>query len=150
MELVGLLNTALGALIALGASTLVERRRWLQESRQRARDDRRAVYLGFLEATAAASETLVSIARGHDADDTACARAGTVLRDSSVLSRRLELSLIGDDAIVEEAGRMVVLLRAYRDVVVQGLTFDTEEVQRTRAAVHQQRDRLTRLMRETL
>jgi hypothetical protein len=150
VELVGLLNTALGALIALGASAFVERRRWLREREQRARDDRRAAYIGFLDATAAASETLVSIARGHDRDDVASARAGTVLRDSNVLSRRLELSLIADDAVVEEAARMVEVLRVYRDVVAQGLVFDTEEVQRARTAVLEQRVGLTQLMRESL
>jgi hypothetical protein len=120
----GLLNTALGALIALGASAFVERRRWLRESEHRAKSDRRAAYIAILDATAAASETLLNIARGHDNDETSSARAGTVLRDSSVLSRRLELTLLADERVLEEVGRVVGLLRTYRDVVAQGLAFE--------------------------
>lgn len=140
----------MGALIALAASALAERRRWLRESEQRTRDDRRAAYVAFLNATAEASEILINIARGHDRDDTALARAGTVLRDSNVLPRRLELSLVADDQIVEQATLTVALLRTYRDTVARGLTFDTEEFQGARTAFNDQRDRLTQRMRGTL
>ncbi|MET9889092.1 hypothetical protein ABZZ47_02560 [Streptomyces sp. NPDC006465] len=150
MEWTSLLSTTMGALIALAASALAERRRWLRESEQRTRDDRRAAYVAFLNATAEASEILINIARGHDRDDTALARAGTVLRDSNVLPRRLELSLVADDQIVEQATLTVALLRTYRDTVARGLTFDTEEFQGARTAFNDQRDRLTQRMRGTL
>ncbi|MFF3847809.1 hypothetical protein [Streptomyces sp. NPDC002328] len=150
MEFVGLVSTVVGALIALVATAGVERRRWQRESEQRTRDELRAAYIGFLSATAAASETLVNVARGHDRDDSASARVGNVLRDNHVLTRRLELTLIADDTVVEEAGRMVTRLRAYREVVERGVPFDTEEFQRARTAVHDQRDLLTRLMRDSL
>lgn len=140
----------MGALIALAASALAERRRWLRESEQRTRDDRRAAYVAFLNATAEASEILINIARGHDRDETALARAGTVLRDSNVLPRRLELSLVADDQVVEQATLTVTLLRTYRDTVARGLTFDTEEFQGARTAFNDQRDRLTQRMRGTL
>ncbi|MFD7680532.1 hypothetical protein [Streptomyces sp. NPDC060187] len=150
MEWTSLLSTTMGALIALAASALAERRRWLRESEQRSRDDRRAAYVAFLNAIAAASEILVSIARGHDQDERALARAGTVLRDSNVLPRRLELSLLADDHIVQHAARSVALLRTYRDTVVRGLTYDTEEFQLALRAFDEQRDRLTQHMRGTL
>lgn len=140
----------MGALIALAASALAERRRWLRESEQRTRDDRRAAYVAFLNATAEASEILINIARGHDRDETSLARAGTVLRDSNVLPRRLELSLVADDQVVEQATLTVALLRTYRDTVARGLTFDTEEFQGVRTAFNEQRDRLTQRMRGTL
>jgi hypothetical protein len=150
VEWTGLVNTTMGALIALGASAFAERRRWARESEQRTKDDRRAAYIAFLNATAEASETLVNIARGHDRDETAQARAGTVLRDSSVLSRRLELSLYAEDGVLEEVSRTVASLRAYRDAVCGGLSYDADEFQRARAAFNEQRDRLTQLMRRTL
>ncbi|MET9899616.1 hypothetical protein [Streptomyces sp. NPDC006446] len=150
MEWTSLLSTTMGALIALAASALAERRRWLRESEQRTRDDRRAAYVAFLNATAEASEILINIARGHDRDETALARAGTVLRDSNVLPRRLELSLVADDQVVEQATLTVALLRTYRDTVARGLTFDTEEFQGVRTAFNEQRDRLTQRMRGTL
>ncbi|WP_406376074.1 hypothetical protein OG788_41485 [Streptomyces sp. NBC_00647] len=150
MEWTSLLSTTMGALIALAASALAERRRWLRESEQRTRDDRRAAYVAFLNATAEASEILINIARGHDRDETALARAGTVLRDSNVLPRRLELSLVADDQVVEQATLTVTLLRTYRDTVARGLTFDTEEFQGARTAFNDQRDRLTQRMRGTL
>lgn len=150
VEWTGIFNTALGALIALTASAFFERRRWLRESAQRAREDRRSAYVAFLAATAAASETLINIARGHDNDMTASARAGTVLRDSSVLSRRLELTLVADDSVLDEVTRMIALLRTYRDVVAQGLLIENEQVQQARAAFNEQRDRLARMMRESL
>ncbi|MFD9460812.1 hypothetical protein [Streptomyces sp. NPDC060027] len=150
MEWTSLLSTTMGALIALAASALAERRRWLRESEQRTRDDRRAAYVAFLNATAEASEILINIARGHDRDETALARAGTVLRDSNVLPRRLELSLVADDQVVEQATLTVALLRTYRDTVARGLTFDTEEFQGVRNAFNEQRDRLTQRMRGTL
>lgn len=140
----------MGALIALAASALAERRRWLRESEQRTRADRRAAYVAFLNATADASEILINIARGHDRDETALSRAGTVLRDSNTLARRLELSLVADDHVVEQAVLTVTLLRAYRDAVTQGLAFEAEEFQRARAAFNEQRDRLTQQMRGTL
>ncbi|MCX5008237.1 hypothetical protein OHB05_37325 [Streptomyces sp. NBC_00638] len=150
MEWTSLLSTTMGALIALAASALAERRRWLRESEQRTRDDRRAAYVAFLNATAEASEILINIARGHDRDETSLARAGTVLRDSNVLPRRLELSLVADDQVVEQATLTVALLRTYRDTVARGLTFDTEEFQGVRTAFNEQRDRLTQRMRGTL
>ncbi|MEU3792258.1 hypothetical protein [Streptomyces fructofermentans] len=150
MELTGFINTALGAVIALGASAFVEWRRWRRERDQRTRDDRRAAYISFLNATAAASETLINIARGHDSDETAFARAGTVLRDSNVLSKRLELALAADDTVLAEVTRMVVLLRVYRDVVAKGVTYEADEFQEARVAFNEQRDRLTQLMRKTL
>jgi hypothetical protein len=140
----------MGALIALAASALAERRRWARESEQRTRDDRRAAYVAFLNATAEASEILINIARGHDRDDTALSRAGTVLRDSGVLPRRLELSLVADDHVVRQTTLTVTLLRTYRDTVAQGLVFETEEFQRARTAFNEQRDRLTQHMRGTL
>lgn len=140
----------MGALIALAASALAERRRWLRESAQRTRDDRRAAYVAFLNATAEASEILINIARGHDRDETSLARAGTVLRDSNTLSRRLELSLVAEDHIVQQAALTIALLRTYRDTVARGLTFDTEEFQGVRTAFNEQRDRLTQHMRGTL
>ncbi|MFD7712968.1 hypothetical protein [Streptomyces sp. NPDC059786] len=152
MEWTGLLNTALGALIALGASAFVEHRRWSRESTQRANDDRRAVYVAFLDATATASETLINIARAHgdgDGEDVSV-RAWTVLRDSSVLSRRLELALVADDRVLAEVGKLVAMLRAYRDVVSEGRYFDTGEFQHARTAFNEQRDRLMRVMRESL
>ncbi|MER5474449.1 hypothetical protein [Streptomyces sp. NPDC002685] len=150
MEWTSLLSTTMGALIALAASALAERRRWLREIEQRTRDDRRAAYVAFLNATAEASEILINIARGHDRDETALSRAGTVLRDSNTLSRRLELSLVAEDHVVEQAALTITLLRAYRDAVAQGLTFETEEFQSARAAFNEQRDRLTQHMRGTL
>ncbi|WRZ88530.1 hypothetical protein OHB54_05335 [Streptomyces sp. NBC_01007] len=150
MEWTNLLSTTMGALIALAASALAERRRWLRESEQRTRADRRAAYVAFLNATADASEILINIARGHDRDETALSRAGTVLRDSNTLARRLELSLVADDHVVEQAVLTVTLLRAYRDAVTQGLAFEAEEFQRARAAFNEQRDRLTQQMRGTL
>ncbi|MGW3668248.1 hypothetical protein [Streptomyces sp. NPDC005141] len=150
MEWTSLLSTTMGALIALAASALAERRRWLRESAQRTRDDRRAAYVAFLNATAEASEILINIARGHDRDETSLARAGTVLRDSNTLSRRLELSLVAEDHIVQQAALTIALLRTYRDTVARGLTFDTEEFQGVRTAFNEQRDRLTQHMRGTL
>ncbi|MEU8793157.1 hypothetical protein [Streptomyces sp. NPDC048643] len=150
MEWTSLLSTTMGALIALAASALAERRRWLRESEQRTRDDRRASYVAFLNATAEASEILVNIARGHDRDEMALARAATVLRDSNVLPRRLELSLVAEDHVVRQATHTVALLRTYRDTVAQGLPFDAEELQRARVAFNEQRDRLTQHMRGTL
>ncbi|MFG2310489.1 hypothetical protein ACGFS9_17720 [Streptomyces sp. NPDC048566] len=150
MEWTSLLGTSVGALIALTASALTERRRWLRESERRTLDDRRAAYVAFLNAIAEAGETLVGIARGHDADATALARAATVLRDSSVLSRRLELSLVADEQIVRLAERTVVLLRTYRDAVARGAPFASDEVQHARVAFNDQRDALTRHMRGTL
>ncbi|MFI0960445.1 hypothetical protein ACH4S8_03325 [Streptomyces sp. NPDC021080] len=150
MEWTSLLSTTLGAFIALAASALADRRRWLREREQRSRDERRAVYVAFLNATAEASEILIGIARGHDHDDRALARAGTVLRDSNTLARRLELSLVADDHVVRQAVLTVTLLRAYRDAVTQGLTPETDELQRARAAFNEQRDRLTQQMRGTL
>ncbi|MFF3611518.1 hypothetical protein [Streptomyces sp. NPDC002580] len=150
MEWTSLLSTTAGALIALVASTSTERRRWKRELGQRTRDDRRAAYVAFLNATADASEILISIARGHDRDDTALSRAGTVLRDSGVLPRRLELSLVADDHVVRQATLTVTTLRAYRDTVTRGLTSESEELQHARTAFNEQRDRLTQQMRGTL
>ncbi|WP_371667514.1 hypothetical protein OG985_07720 [Streptomyces sp. NBC_00289] len=150
MEWTGLVNTTMGALIALAASAFAERRRWARESEQRTKDDRRAAYIAFLNATAEASEILINIARGHDRDETALARAGTVLRDSSVLSRRLELALFAEDDVREEVNRTVGALRTYRDLVSQGLAYEADEFQRARTTFNEQRDRLTQLMRRTL
>ncbi|MFB7241611.1 hypothetical protein ACFCYX_03945 [Streptomyces populi] len=150
MEWTNFLSTTIGALIALAASWLAERRRWQRDSQVRSREDRRAVYIAFLNATAEASETLFSIARGHDRDEGSLSRAGTVLRDSQTLARRLELALVADDHIVRQAALTVTTLRAYRDAVAQGLALEAEEVQRARDAFNEQRDRLTQQMRGTL
>ncbi|MFD9004547.1 hypothetical protein ACFV0T_26900 [Streptomyces sp. NPDC059582] len=149
MEGTALFNTPLGALIAWTASAFFERRRRLRGSMQRAREDRRSAYPAFLVATAA-GETSMDVARGHDNDATASARSGTVLRDSSVLFRRREPSLVADESVLDEVTRTVALLRTYRDVVAQGLLFEAEEVQQARAAFDERRDRLTRVMRESL
>ncbi|MFJ3669628.1 hypothetical protein ACIPSE_24545 [Streptomyces sp. NPDC090106] len=150
MEWTGILSTALGAVIALGTSAYVEHRRWSRESAQRAREERRAGYVAFLDATAQASETLVNIARGHDRAEDTTGRAGTVLRDSSVLSRRLELALVAPDDIMAEVTEAVALLRVYRDAVAQGLPYESDEVQAARAAFNDHRSQLTRLMRTSL
>ncbi|MFJ9865229.1 hypothetical protein [Streptomyces sp. NPDC101165] len=150
MEWISLASTALGALVGLAATFVLDRERWRRESDQRRRDDRRAVYTSFLAATAEASETLINIARGHDTDASASTRAGTVLRDSRVLSRRLELSLIAEPAVMAQANALVDRLRAYRHVVGQGLADDTEAVDRARLAFNEQRDQVIEVMRRTL
>ncbi|MFE1878759.1 hypothetical protein [Streptomyces diastatochromogenes] len=150
MEWIGLASTALGALVGLAATFVLDRERWRRESDQRRRDDRRAVYTSFLAATAEASEILINIARGHDADASASSRAQTVIRDSRVLTRRLELSLIAEQAVMEQANRLVDRLRDYRHVVGQGLAGDTEAVDQARMAYNDQRDQLVEVMRKTL
>ncbi|GGM10665.1 hypothetical protein GCM10010129_63350 [Streptomyces fumigatiscleroticus] len=150
MEWISLASTALGALIGLTASFALDRQRWRRESDQRGRDDRRAVYTSFLTATAEASEILFNVASGHDTDAAASARAQTVIRDSRVLSRRLELSLVADDAVLREANHLVDRLRAYRQVVGQGLSHDAEAVDQARTEFNEQRDRLIEVMRKTL
>ncbi|MGW0766109.1 hypothetical protein [Streptomyces sp. NPDC002676] len=150
MEWINLASTALGALVGLTATFILDRSRWRRESEQRRRDDRRAVYTSFLAATAEASEILINIARGHDSDESAANRAQTVIRDSRVLSRRLELSLVAEPAVMREANCLVDRLRDYRAVVGQGLADDAEAVDEARVAYNEQRDQLVETMRKTL
>ncbi|WP_225832400.1 hypothetical protein [Streptomyces sp. NK08204] len=150
MEWISLASTALGALVGLGATFVLDQARWRRESEQRRRDDRRAVYTSFLAATAEASEILFNIAHGHDTDASATSRAQTVIRDSAVLSRRLELSLVAAPAVMREANRLVDRLRDYRRAVGQGPAEDTQAVDQARVAYNEQRDRLVEVMRGTL
>lgn len=150
MEWTAPVSTALGALIGLGSSFLVDRQRWRRDRELHKRSDLRSAYAAFLQATAEASEILWNISVGYDSDETAQARARTVLRDSSVLSRQFELSLVASDMMADATSALIKLLIGYRDAVGQGLSHDDEEVRRPRKEFNRERERLIRVMRETL
>jgi hypothetical protein len=143
-------STALGALIGLGSSFLVDRHRWRREQELLQRNDLRSAYAAFLQATAETSEILWHVSRGYDSDETAHARVRTVLRDSGVFSRQYELLLVANDDMAESTNHLIKLLIGYRDAVVQGLPYDNEETIRRRKEFRRERERLIQVMRETL
>ncbi|GAA3834168.1 hypothetical protein GCM10022403_078800 [Streptomyces coacervatus] len=144
------MSTAIGGLIALGSSFLVDRHRSRRDRELHKRSELRSAYAAFLQATTEASEILWNISQGHDNDETARARALTVLRDSSVLARRFELSLVTNDEMTASTSQLIKLLIAYRDAVGRGIPYNDEELSRPRKEFNHERERLIRVMRETL
>ncbi|MER5225767.1 hypothetical protein [Streptomyces flaveus] len=124
MEWMTLAGTGLGALVGVGATLLTERARWRRDSAERARQERKEIYVACLTTFRQAHESMRAVAFGDrlwEGEATALdAAVREALRASGCNEARDTAALFAAPEIVAAIDDAFVSLRRLMDVLAAG------------------------------
>lgn len=116
-----LLSTALGAVVALGATLLTDRVRWRRERGERQLGAQRDIYVAYLTALHQANQALRMVSLGdHPVEVSRDLAARAAFRDAGLVQTREHVVLTAPEPVVEAADAAFRALRALRDRIAQG------------------------------
>lgn len=128
MQWISLVGTALGALIALLATSLNERSKWRREQVSTRRKLCQDTYSRFLTALTDAHERMRMVSRTEFASDEARATAILdVFRDGRCYEARYEIALVAGQAVLDHSERCFQILRDIRDMFAADSAVHTPE-----------------------
>ncbi|WP_216898038.1 hypothetical protein [Nocardia alni] len=131
MQWISLVGTALGALIAMVATTVNERSKWRREQASTRRKLCQDTYSRFLAALTDAHERMRMASRTGFANDEADeARATAILdvfRDGRCYEARYEIALVAGQAVLDHSERCFQILRDIRDTFAAGSDIHSTE-----------------------
>ncbi|MFF8599439.1 hypothetical protein ACF065_26475 [Streptomyces sp. NPDC015232] len=117
-----LLGTALGALVGVGSTLIVDRVRWRRDQTARQRDVKRQLYGEYLAALMRTRNHLKDIASSSlDAEDRAL-QARETFREGGAYELRYQVSLTGSRVVAERSDESLRRLRDVRNQIQEGAT----------------------------
>lgn len=131
-----LAGTALGALVGVGATLLAERARWRRDSAERARQERKEIYVACLTTFRQAHESMRAVAFGDQRWEAPALDAAVreALRASGCNEARDTAALFAAPEIVAAIDDAFYSLRRLMDVLAAGNGLDSAAFQEAQAA----------------
>ncbi|NGO42860.1 hypothetical protein [Streptomyces ureilyticus] len=131
-----LAGTALGALVGVGATLLAERARWRREAAERARQERKEIYVACLTSFRQAHETMRAVAFGDRQWEATGLDAAVreALRASGCNEARDAAALFAAPGIVAAIDDAFYSLRRLMDVLAAGNGLRSAAFQEAQAA----------------
>jgi hypothetical protein len=151
MQWLALVSTVLGALIGVGSTLVVDRRRWSRERSKAMYEARRQLYSDFLADLSTTRDAIRAVARGyHPADISRRQAAGDAFGKANLYSRRYQVSITAPEAVVAAATETFRSLRELRNVAAAGHDNDSGENRAVKARYEAGLTKLIDVMRDDL
>ncbi|MFJ9676824.1 hypothetical protein ACIRP2_02025 [Streptomyces sp. NPDC101194] len=119
-----LLGTALGALVGVGSTLIVDRLRWQRDQTARQRDIKRQLYGEYLAALMRTRNQLKDIASSSLAAQDRALQAGEAFREGGAYELRYQMSITASAVVAEHSDASLRRLRDVRNQIREGATGD--------------------------
>ncbi|MGW1255756.1 hypothetical protein ACWD5Q_11350 [Streptomyces sp. NPDC002513] len=119
-----LLGTALGALVGVGSTVIVDRVRWQRDQTARQRDIKRQLYGEYLAALMRTRNQLKDIASSSLGAEDRALQAAESFREGGAYELRYQMSITASAVVVEHSDASLRRLREVRNQIQEGVTGD--------------------------
>ncbi|MXM67585.1 hypothetical protein GR925_30160 [Streptomyces sp. HUCO-GS316] len=152
MEWMTLAGTGLGAAVGVGSTLLADRSRWRRDTADRARQERKEIYVSCLTTLRQAHESMRAVATGDQQREAAAVDAAVreAFRTSGCNEARETALICVPPGMADRLEEAYLSLRSLRDVLAAGYALSSAEYKEARRAHTRSVDTAREAMRHDL